>query len=114
MFFKIDVLKNFTIFIEKHLRWSLFFNKVAGQQLSEEYCKIFKNRFFHITLLVAASEKFINFPRKYLWRRGNSLISNQFSYRDLKPMDFLVYFNLLKLLENLNSSQYFSISSYWN
>ena len=36
------------------------FNKVAGLQLSFEYCKIFKNSFFHKTPLMAASEKFIN------------------------------------------------------
>ena len=38
------------------------YNKVTGLQLSCEYCKIFKNRFFPKTPPVAASEKFINFP----------------------------------------------------
>ena len=36
------------------------FDKVAGLQLSSEYCEIFKNIFFHKTPPVAASEKFIN------------------------------------------------------
>ena len=30
VFFKTSVIKNVTIFTEKHLCWSLFFNKVAG------------------------------------------------------------------------------------
>ena len=38
------------------------FEKVAGLQLSCEYCEIFKNSFFHKTPPVAASEKFINLP----------------------------------------------------
>ena len=35
------------------------FNKVAGLQLSCEYCKNFNKSFFLKTPLVAASEKFI-------------------------------------------------------
>ena len=50
------------------------FNKVAGLHLSCEYCEIFKNSFFHKTSLVAASEKFINFPGKQQWRRHNRFI----------------------------------------
>ena len=38
------------------------FNKVAGLQLSCEYCETFKNSFFHKTPPVAASEKFMNLP----------------------------------------------------
>ena len=38
------------------------FNKVAGLQLSSEYCEIFKNSFFHKRPPVAVSEKFMNFP----------------------------------------------------
>ena len=49
-------------------------NKVAGLQLSCEYCAIFKNSFFHKTSPVAASEKFINFPGKQQWRRRNRFI----------------------------------------
>ena len=44
------------------------YNKVAGLQLSCEYCKIFKNSFFHKTHPVAASEKFISFQGKHQWR----------------------------------------------
>ena len=44
-------------------------NKIARLQLSCEYCKIFKNRFFHITPPMAASEKAINLPAKHQWRR---------------------------------------------
>ena len=50
------------------------FNKVTGQQLSCEYCEMFKNTFFLKTPLVAASEKLINFPGKHLWRRRNRFI----------------------------------------
>ena len=42
------------------------------------------------------------------------VISYQFSRRALQPVTFLVYFNLLKLLENLNLGRCFSICSYWN
>ena len=37
------------------------FNKVAGLQLSSEYCEILKTSFFHKKPPVAASEIFINF-----------------------------------------------------
>ena len=41
MFFKIGVLKNFTIFTGKHLCWSLFLIKLQAFRLfSCEYCKI--------------------------------------------------------------------------
>ena len=49
------------------------FNKVAGLQLSCECCEVFKNSFFHKTLAVAASEKFINFPG-FQWQRRNRLL----------------------------------------
>ena len=39
------------------------FNKVAGLQLSFEYCKVFKNSLLHKTSSVAASEKFINLKK---------------------------------------------------
>ena len=50
------------------------FNKIAGLQLSCEYCKIFKSGFFHKIPPVAASEKFINFPGKHQWRGRNRFI----------------------------------------
>ena len=37
------------------------FNKVAGQQLSCEYCEMFKNSFFHKAPPVVASGKFVNY-----------------------------------------------------
>ena len=43
------------------------FNKVAGPQLSCEYCEIFNSSFFHKIPPIAASEKFINFPGKHQW-----------------------------------------------
>ena len=61
-----DVLRNFAKFTGKHLRKSLFFDKVAGfrlkketlvQVLSCEFCEILKNTFFYRTPLVAASER---------------------------------------------------------
>ena len=52
---------------------SLLF-KIAGLQLSCEYYEIFKNSFFHKSLPVAASEKFINFSGKLQWRWRNRFI----------------------------------------
>ena len=54
VFCKEGVLRKFAKFLEKHLCQSLFFNKVAGLA-SCEFCKIFKNIFFHRTPLVTAS-----------------------------------------------------------
>ena len=66
-FVEIGILKNFPKFTGKHLRQSLFCNKIAGlrsatllketlaQAFSYEFCEIFKNTFFHETPLVAAS-----------------------------------------------------------
>ena len=59
------VLGNFTKFTGKHLRRSLYFNKVAGlykietlpQVFSCDFCKIFKNNFTYRTPPVAASEE---------------------------------------------------------
>ena len=42
-FLKIGALKNFALFTEKHLRWSLFFNKFA----SLNACNFFKKRLQH-------------------------------------------------------------------
>ena len=65
---EIGVLKNFPKFTGKHLRQSLFFNKVArayacnfikketlAQLFSCEFCGIFKNTYFYRTTLVAAT-----------------------------------------------------------
>ena len=49
MFFKIGVLKNFSIFSVKHLRWSFFFSYQKENRtrvLSSEYCEFFENSFF--------------------------------------------------------------------
>ena len=63
MFFKIDVLKNFAIFTEKHLCWSLFLIKLqafrqetAAKVFSWECCDIFKSSFFHRPLPVNTSQ----------------------------------------------------------
>ena len=67
MFFKIGVLKNFAVFIGKHLCWSLIFNRVADfrpatilkkrleQMFYCKYCKIFKNTCFEEHLRTTAS-----------------------------------------------------------
>ena len=54
MFFDIDVLKNFAIFRRRKTKVESVFNKVAGLQLSCEYCEIFKSSFFikHIRWLL--------------------------------------------------------------
>ena len=74
MFCKKEVLENFTKFIGKHLRQSLFFNKVASVRLTTllekrlctalvscEFCEHFKNTFFQRTPLMAASKYCVNF-----------------------------------------------------
>ena len=61
MFFEIGVLK-ISEYSEENNVLGPVFNNVTGLQPSCEYCEFFKNRFFHKTSLVAASEKFINFP----------------------------------------------------
>ena len=64
MFFIINVLKNFAIFTERHLCWSLFLAKLrAGllkrktptQVFSYEYCETFNNSSFYRTSPTAAS-----------------------------------------------------------
>ena len=56
LFFKIDILKNFTNFTGKHLCWSLFLlKKTPTHVLCCETCIIFKNNFFYRTPPVAAS-----------------------------------------------------------
>ena len=60
MFFKIDVLKNFAIFAENHLCWSLFFNKVKGLKLQHKSLPVnianfLRIDFFNKTPPVAAS-----------------------------------------------------------
>ena len=66
MFFKIGVLRNFTIFTARHLRWSLlsiklqdFIKKETPTQVFPcEYCKIFKNTYFDLGDIIFD---------KYLW-----------------------------------------------
>ena len=72
----------FAIFAGKHLRWSLFFKKfqsfrpatlkeTPAKVFSCEYCKIFKNSFFHRTLPVAASALYHYFSKLLLKRPLN-------------------------------------------
>ena len=84
MFFKIEVLKNFTMFTGKHLCWSLclvklqssglplYQKKTPVQVVFSKYCKIIKNRFFYKTLLVAFSK----IGRKSPATEDNKLITN--------------------------------------
>ena len=51
VFWKKGIFRNFAKFTGKHLRQSLFFNKVAGR----EFCEISKNTFIYRTPLVVAS-----------------------------------------------------------
>ena len=84
MFFKVGVLKSYAIFTGKHLRWSHFWIKfqsfrpatlkVAPRKvLFCEYCKIFKNSFFHRTPPVAAS---VTCKRRSLFQDMTWLISS--------------------------------------
>ena len=50
VFYKKVVVKNFAIFTEKPLRWSLFLNKNAGLQPWNFIKKGFQHRFFHMNL----------------------------------------------------------------
>ena len=56
---KNDVLEHFAKFTRKHLWQSLFFNKVAGQTLAQEFsyefCEISKNTFYTEHLWTTAS-----------------------------------------------------------
>ena len=57
VFFKKVVRKSFAKFTGKHLRWSLFFNKVAGKRLwHSKICKNFIIIFFYGTPPMTASE----------------------------------------------------------
>ena len=57
MFYKKDVLRNFTKFAGEHLCQSLFFKKeTLAQVFSCKFCETFKNTFLHRTPLVTASE----------------------------------------------------------
>ena len=47
MFFKINVLKNFTIFTGQQLCWSNFIDKRLSHRCPCEYCIFFKNSFFY-------------------------------------------------------------------
>ena len=58
VYYKKAVFKNFAMFTGKHLCWSPFFNKVAGESntgVSCEYCEFFKNTYFEGYLRTAAS-----------------------------------------------------------
>ena len=57
MLFKMSVLKNFAKFIAWTLGMQLYLKKTKTQLCSCEICEIFKNTFFYITPLVAASGK---------------------------------------------------------
>ena len=64
MFFKIGVLKTFSILTGKHLRWCLFFSKVARLNA----CNFFKKRFQHSFFSVNIA-KFLRtvFFTEHLW-----------------------------------------------
>ena len=69
-----DVLQNWCNIQRKTIVLEFLFNKVAGLQLSCEYCEIIKNSFFYKTPPVASSEKSLNFPGKHQWWRRNRFI----------------------------------------
>ena len=52
---KKGVLRDFTEFTGKHLRQSLFYNKVAGLHFSCEFCEISRRTFFTEHLWTTAS-----------------------------------------------------------
>ena len=74
MFLKIVVIKGFWNIQREMAVLDFPFNKIPGQQLSFEYCEIFKNDFFHKMPPVTASEIFIYFPGKHQRQRSNRFI----------------------------------------
>ena len=110
-FCKKGVLRSFAKFVGKHLRKSLFFNKVAGlrtqtcnfikketlaQVFSCAFCEISKNTFFYRITLVAASVvvqpcmKWIPIKKKIYMKMDSSLSegpsyeAGNFNYMDEK------------------------------
>ena len=80
------------------------FNKVAGLQLSSEYCEILKTSFFHEKPPVAASEIFINFSgeqqkqrRKIYWIR--CYVNILLTVVDI--LDFLINQSITKQFKSL-------------
>ena len=90
MFYKNDVLRNFAKFTGKHLRQSLFFNKVAGlrpeacyfikketltQVFSNEFCEISMNTFFteHLRWLLLFIKKVADLQsHQFFFRKKSS------------------------------------------
>ena len=84
---KIAVLRNFTIFLEKHLRWSLFLTKFQAlmpatllkrdskQVFSSEYSKIFSNTYLEKRLRAAASMSLLLPSIMFLLTRLSNLTS---------------------------------------
>ena len=72
MFFKIYALK-----ISQYSKENICVGvslKLQACNVPVNIAKFFKNSFFNKTPAVTASEKFINFPKKYQWRRRNRFI----------------------------------------
>ena len=78
MFFKVGVLKSYAIFTGKTTTWSHFWIKFQSFRPADlkvtqtkvlfcEYCKIFKNSFFHRTPLVALLPFSTTF-QNYYWK----------------------------------------------
>ena len=69
VFCKKGVLRNFSLFTEKHLCQRLFFKESLAQVFSCEFCKISKNTFCYRTPPVAASNNWYIFLLNTLfWR----------------------------------------------
>ena len=91
VFYKKDVLTNFTKFTEKHLCQGLFFNKVAGTGVSCEFCEITENTFFYKA------------PLDSCFRSYNYSSQIQYSWQK-QPLEVLCKKGPLKNFENFTGT----------
>ena len=66
MFYKNAALKNFAIFTEKHLYWSLFFNKVAGLRPATLFKKRLQHNFFSMNIAKFLKTPILKNTREWL------------------------------------------------
>ena len=114
-FIKEGILKNLAKFTEKHLCWSLFFNKVSDLSLlklqtptqvhSCKFCKIFKN-IFSIEHLRATDSKYTTFQNGQAYFKGfESVPLERYSLKASKNQtlkrDTHLTFNAMKVLKKM-------------
>ena len=109
MFFKIDVLKNFAMFVGKHLCWSFFFNNVAGPQGCNFIKKRLRHRCFPVNVAKFLRTRFFTEHLRWLlqdlfskWKTSFSVIQSDFVRRAT-----LIFINLIDPPQkNLSETNY--------